>query len=400
MHRYAALPVLLLAIPLTAPCQEFFGDPDKIVVERQGRVVAHLPAERIGLDYPELAARGEVNAGLDSQGVIWAVVAYNTGSAGAGITGVERLFNSRDGGKTWSSRALPMTGQRRTAAFTVLRDDRLLLITSSVHSERRLQALQVYVSADFGMAWKRVSEIGPAPYENVGEGFLSLTQLADGSVLFPVSRWIGDYIKDSRRENVVFRSTDAGRTWGERWSTFEAVSEAHLIQLKSGSLLGAFRHQRLQRPGETAAEIRAQGGALDRGYAVFKHVFIGDSEDGGRTWKDLRPVRTARGTPLLEFGEAHGQLVQLPDSRVVLVHGRRYPYERYQVLARVSHDEGKTWDPETYRLSFGAGYPASVVLEDGMIVTITGSTPFTDSAEPIGKWRAQVIRWRLPASSP
>jgi hypothetical protein len=62
----------------------------------------------------------------------------------------------------------------------------------------------------------------------------------------------------------------------------------------------------------------------------------------------------------------------------------------------VSEDEGKTWGREVYRVSFGNGYPASVVLEDGTIVTVTGNSPF-DSAPEKGPYTAQAIRWNLPA---
>jgi hypothetical protein len=169
-----------------------------------------------------------------------------------------------------------------------------------------------------------------------------------------------------------------------------------VIELQSGRLLGAFRHQRRRRPSETTEQITAWGGSVKHDYAVFKHVFLGESDDLGKTWKNFRPLLTSGGQALLGFGEAHGQLVQVPDGRVVLVHDCRYPYEQGENRARMSLDGGKTWEPEVYHLSFGHGYPSSVALPDGTIVTVTGSTPFTPSAQPVGGWRAQAIRWRLP----
>jgi hypothetical protein len=49
-----------------------------------------------------------------------------------------------------------------------------------------------------------------------------------------------------------------------------------------------------------------------------------------------------------------------------------------------------------YHVSDGIGYPSSVALTDGTIVTITGATKLDASFRPIGEWRAQAIRWRLP----
>ena len=98
----------------------------------------------------------------------------------------------------------------------------------------------------------------------------------------------------------------------------------------------------------------------------------------------------------MAFGDAHGHLVELSDGTVVLVHDHRYPYIDSGVWARVSHDQGKTWNQRVYQLSRGAGYGASVVLEDDTIVTVCGNTPLNETGQPLIPWRAQSVRWRLP----
>ncbi|NQT15833.1 MAG: exo-alpha-sialidase, partial [Planctomycetes bacterium] len=223
------------------------------------------------------------------------------------------------------------------------------------------------------------------------------------TLLLPMARWTD---RDEKRELVhsVFASRDAGDSFPTSHATFSDCHEAHVIQLRSGRLLGAFRYQRPPHPGETPDEIRALGGNPDwahpttgkRPKSAFKHVWIGESDDLGRTWKCFGAVRDRHGRPLLDFGEAHGQLVEAPDGRVVLVHDCRYPYERAHIRARLSHDEGRTWDPEIYYLSEGIGYPSSVALADGTLVTVTGNTMLDKSFQPIGQWRAQAIRWKLP----
>ena len=373
-------------------------------VLRDGKIVGRLPAERIALEYPELNARAEVNAALDSQGNIWAAIGYSVGNRHQDPGGVERVFQSRDGGRTWTSQPLPMTEDCHFLGFTVLADDALLLVTAINRDDPSWRKLvRVFRSEDRGRTWQETCQLRPDPLEQIGEGFLSMTQLADGTVLLPITRWT-DRGEERELVHAVFASTDGGKSFPHAYPTFRDGHEAHVIQLESGRLLGAFRYQRPPRPGETPDEIRALGGSPDwahpttgkRARNAFKHVWLGDSDDDGRTWKNLRAVRDREGRPLLDFGEPHGQLVQTPDGRVVLVHDCRYPYEESHTRARVSNDEGRTWGPEIYCVSDGMGYPSSVALSDGTIITITGNTKLDATFRPIGGWRVQAVRWRLP----
>ena len=388
----------------SARCEDFYSDPNAVLVARQGKIVARLPAERIRLEYPELNARAEVNAALDSKGNLWAAIGYSVGNRHQDPGGFERLFCSRDGGRTWTSQILPMTEDCHFMAFTVLSDDSLLLVTAVSRDDPSWRKLvNVYGSKDLGKTWQKTCRIHCDPFEHVGEGFLSMTQLNDGPLLLPIARWTD---RGDQRELLhgVFASSDGGRTFPAAYPTFRDCVEAHVIQLRSGRLLGAFRYQRPPHEGETPEAIRAFGGSPGwvhpttgkAARSAFKHVFIGHSDDNGRTWKDLHAVRDRHGQALLDFGETHGQLVQVPDGRVVLVHDCRYPYQEAHTRARVSRDEGQTWEPEIYHVSNGMGYPSSVALGDGTMVTITGNTKLNASFQPVAGWQAQVIRWQLP----
>ena len=391
--------VAAVATADAAPNKDFYPDSNTLVLERDGKVVARLPVERIPLKYPELSARAEAYVALGAKGDVWAAVSYNTPAAETGPLGPERLFRSSDGGKTWSSQILPQPEGYRCMAFTVLQNETLLLLSGVPNAKEGTatrRAVQVYASSDMEKTWGPEGKVTSEPFDQIGEGALSLTQLRDGTVLLPVTRWT-DYADEERKSlHSVFLSNDDGRSFWASFSTFPDCYEVHVIQLKSGRLLGAFRHQRKRRASETIDQIKSLGGSPESDYAVFKHVFLGESDDGGKTWKNFRPLLDHRGRALLTFGEAHGQLVQVPDGRVVLVHDCRYPYQQGENRARASRDGGKTWEPERYHLSFGHGYPSSVALPDGTIVTVTGSTPFTASANPVGGWRVQAIRWRLP----
>ena len=132
------------------------------------------------------------------------------------------------------------------------------------------------------------------------------------------------------------------------------------------------------------------------GQFVFKHVFVADSFDDGLTWNNLRPAKTKEGVPLVEYGQCHGQLTQINDGRIVLVHDNRYPYEQAETIARVSQDDGNTWMEEAFHITEGHGYPASTSLSDNTLITVTGTTIFDPQARLIGNWKVEAVIWQLP----
>ena len=90
------------------------------------------------------------------------------------------------------------------------------------------------------------------------------------------------------------------------------------------------------------------------------------SDDNGSTWQHVaRAVPdTGRGNP--------PSLVKLKDGRLVITYG--YRAEPYGIRARISTDEGKTWDDEVVLRSDGGtwdlGYPRTVQRPDGKLVTV------------------------------
>jgi len=100
---------------------------------------------------------------------------------------------------------------------------------------------------------------------------------------------------------------------------------------------------------------------------------------------------------VLEFGERHGHLQQLPDGRLILVHDRIYPYESVSMVAHVGNAEGTVWGHGRYRLTPGFGYASSLALEDGTVLTATTVTPLgTDGVATAPRCGARVIRWQVP----
>lgn len=139
------------------------------------------------------------------------------------------------------------------------------------------------------------------------------------------------------------RSTDGGQTWSPPTYVSD-YTEPALLWLPSGKLLAAFRHDSPQQPGLSIAE----------------------SYDMGDTWTTPAPVTGSVEHP--------GDLLRLDDDRILLTYGRRQP--PYGIRALISHDDGKTWDQENRIVlaadsaSWDCGYPSSVQLDTGEIVTV------------------------------
>ena len=110
------------------------------------------------------------------------------------------------------------------------------------------------------------------------------------------------------------------------------------------------------------------------------------SDDEGTSWRDLgRPVPNAgiNGNP--------PTLNRLPDGRLCMVHGFRD--KPYGIRAVLSDDDGQTWSDAIHLRDDGGapdlGYPRTVVLADGTIVT---AYYFTDTFA--GERYIAATRWR------
>ena len=173
---------------------------------------------------------------------------------------------------------------------------------------------------------------------------------------------------------TVERSTDGGHTWetlcdgiadalGENDRRKHWFHEPHVAELPNGELF---------------ALIRADNA---------KDVLMRQtrSVDGGRTWEPITPT-TLSGLP--------PHLLVLKDSRLLAAYGRR-TNDRGGLgeYASVSSDGGRTWDFEV-KLSGTSnndlGYPASVELDDGTILTVYYQQPPEG-----GKPCIMATKWRL-----
>lgn len=122
--------------------------------------------------------------------------------------------------------------------------------------------------------------------------------------------------------------------------TLNLVHEPHVIELNDGTLLAAFRVHN-----ETSFTI-----------------YLSKSNDGGFSWQTPYPTG---------FNGSPPHFMRHSSGAIVLSYARRE--EPYYECARVSFDEGETWSEEyilSYSKSNDIGYPSTVELSDGSLLTV------------------------------
>jgi hypothetical protein len=154
-------------------------------------------------------------------------------------------------------------------------------------------------------------------------------------------------------------SADGGHTWQTlgavpliEGTEEEQYHEPHVVELPDGRMLGLIR---MQNHGD-APRLE------DLGLVHFSLVQT-ESSDGGQTWTTARP---------LGFHGSPPHLMLHSTGAIVGVYG--YRLEPFGQRAMVSRDGGRTWRSDYILRDDGPdgdlGYPSSVELDDGSILTV------------------------------
>lgn len=176
-------------------------------------------------------------------------------------------------------------------------------------------------------------------------------QLKDGTVL-----WAG-----TRFDNVfggieVHRlDTESGDTEfiGKITSPDKkaVLNEPHMLELPDGRLICHMR----------AENEEAFSGGGENLFTVFQSV----SDDGGKTWSEPEML-------LDKTGGAPPHLIRLSSGLVVSTYGRRK--QPYGIMAMISDDGGNSWEKDIRiyenTASDDIGYPSTIELEDGTLLTV------------------------------
>ena len=276
---------------------------------------------------------------------------YNHPSHGFGCGNVE-LWASADGGKLWEKRStVTHHGDqpeqvRMNHAAGLNADGHLVALVSGWSEGRKAPILdvQVCISTDGGRTWER--SIWEQPIKERLVPFGDIVLRPDGVLTAAAYGKAND-----AHHAFTWRSEDGGRTWQDQRPLAEHQNETAMVGLKSGAWLAASRGSR----------CTVDYGLIADTTAVLT---LSRSEDEGHTWQEQGVV-----TPQ---GQYPGHLLQLRDGRVLLTYGSRI-VGLYGAAARISEDEGKTWSRAQVLVAthgpMDCGYPSSVELEDGTLVT-------------------------------
>jgi hypothetical protein len=221
--------------------------------------------------------------------------------------------------------------------------------------EKAIAAVKAADRLEWLGSWIRRSVDGGATWEDPIRTVVSTPhgpiQLRDGRVLYVGSVYPGAFTQ----RVLIEESTDDGRSWfvlselrlprDADWNLYEP----HMCEAGDGRLI---------------VQLRAHP-QDDSGDETRRCLWQATSEDGGRTW--TRPEQT----PIFGFPP---HLLRLRDGRLLTTYGRRYPPMGQR--ACLSRDDGETWDVEHEIIigreapHFDLGYPSSVELNDGRILTV------------------------------
>jgi len=278
--------------------------------------------------------------------------------------GKTQIIRSSDNGKTWSE---PVTINNtplddRDAGIIETKKGTLLVnwFTSMAFSHyglaaekyaRHAEKITPDVREKWLGKWVRRSNDGgktwQEPVRTVAGSPHGPIQLRDSRLLY-----VGTGKLENKKVILVEESSDDGCSWKvissipiSSENSISDCHEPHLVELTSGKLVAMIRYHG---PPEDSCNFLLQS----------------ESYDSGKTWS------VAHTTPIWGYPP---HLIQLENGWLVAVYGRRIP--PYGERACLSRDEGKSWDVENEIILYDAisedlGYPSSVQLDDGSIITV------------------------------
>lgn len=313
-------------------------------------------------------------------------VIYRTGGSHVSIAATLAVSTSENGGKSWSDpvEIASRWEDVRNPAFGV--NDKGELIAAYwkgkqcydvIDGERKWVGWKavaantgnytfVTISMDDGKSWNK-----PLPFGITGMKVVSpygrIITAPDGTLLMSV------YCSSDENAEQLFiiRSKDGGRTWGDETRVASDYNETSFVFLPDGTLAAAARHN-----------------------GKDEFVSFMYSKDKGYTWSEPQQITRKAEHP--------ADLTLLQSGKLLMTFGRRI--RPMGCGALISEDGGKTWNMDKEILLAGdginnldLGYPSTVQLDDGTIVTALYYASGSQMSGFIHGWgdvSCQVIHYR------
>jgi hypothetical protein len=206
----------------------------------------------------------------------------------------------------------------------------------------------------------------------------------------------------------MWRSSDEGRTWSERYSAniedqpedyaWSTMGEAVLWQARSGKMYTILRVDNRGWPGIDGTPLELASTEL---HDNFDRMTLYTSTDLGRSWQRLRDFGT--------YGYMYPSVLRLQDGRLLLTFTHRAPNrpKGLRAILGTETDDGFDFDFEhdvimidektPLEQKSGGGFGCTVQLDDG---TLVSSYSYRSAPEPFAgedrELHLEIARWRAP----
>ncbi len=226
--------------------------------------------------------------------------------------------------------------------IAMLKGGRMVCVFSECthHGNRDLARLVIVTSDDNGETWSEKRPLTAPGKRHAYFNCARITTLRDGRLVL-----ICDFIEGSENgkatRNYLWFSED-----GEHWTDPVEIPLSgivpYFLELASGRWLAAAHH-----PAEDSGKLTE--------YCIF-------SDDGGRTWSEVRTVAADARYNLCEVSLLEVE----PD--VVVGYMRENSFQGWDCFKAISHDGGATWEGVYHVPLPGCHRPAAGFLRDGQIL--------------------------------
>ncbi len=194
--------------------------------------------------------------------------------------------------------------------------------------------------------------------------FGEIIQLPDNSLAASIyvlgTNKCNEFATCTRRAGILI-SRDDGYSWTEFYEIDKDINETSILALDDGSIIACVRT------------------------ATNQHQKLYKSTDGGMTWIFKEDVSLLHQIP--------AALTLLNDGKILMCYGVRN--NQKSIMYRVSEDNGESWTEPNILVVLeetgDMGYPSSVQLKDGTIVTAY----YADGIIEHKRYHCGIVRWSL-----